>query len=82
MPDSIMYYQEDYVLLPPDLQPRFVKLPELREVLGRLLPTADLPKDLAKLSSPEQQITNLLETACELECQDGTWQWYVVRLDK
>lgn len=77
-----MYYEDDYVLLSPDLQPRFVKLPELREILEQLLPTASLPKDLEKLSNLEEQVNSLLKTACELECADGTWQWYVVRLER
>jgi len=41
-----------------------------------------LPVDLQKFPSIEQQVECLIKTACEFESEDGTWQWFVVRLEK
>ena len=84
MPSSMMYYEDTYVVLPPDMQEQFVTQPELEKILHDLLIDIQdaLPYDLQNLAISEQ-IQRLIKTACDLDCGDrGTWQWYVVRLDK
>ncbi|MFN5966308.1 MAG: chlororespiratory reduction protein 7 [Pseudanabaena sp.] len=42
-----------------------------------------MPRDLQNLKTIPEQVQRLIKTACDLDCGDrGTWQWYVVRLDK
>jgi Protein CHLORORESPIRATORY REDUCTION 7 len=84
VPDSIMYYEEQFVLLSPNMQQQFLNLTELTEKLRSLLTElqSDLPRDLAQISGIEAQVESLIKTACELDCSDGTWQWYAVRLEK
>ncbi|MFZ4729333.1 MAG: chlororespiratory reduction protein 7 [Pseudanabaena sp.] len=84
MPSSMMYYEDTYVVLPPDMQEQFVTQPELEKILHDLLIDIQdaLPYDLQNLVISEQ-VQRLIKTACDLDCGDrGTWQWYVVRLDK
>jgi hypothetical protein len=84
MPSSMMYYEDTYVVLPPDMQEQFVTQPELEKILHDLLIDIQdgLPYDLQNLAINEQ-VQRLIKTACDLDCGDrGTWQWYVVRLDK
>ncbi len=83
MPDRMMFYEETYVVLGPDLEQKFVNLTELRQILADLLDQSlhNLPKDLQDLNRAEQ-IDRLIDTVCEFETPGGTWQWYVVRLEK
>ncbi len=84
MPSSMMYYEDTYVVLPPDMQEQFVTQPELEQILHDLLADIQdaLPYDLQNLVINDQ-VQRLIKTACDLDCGDrGTWQWYVVRLDK
>ena len=83
MPSSMMYYEDTYVVLPPDMQEQFVTQPELEKILHDLLIDIQdaLPYDLQNLAISEQ-VQRLIKTACDLDCGDrGTWHWYVVRLD-
>jgi hypothetical protein len=68
------------------MQEQFVTQPELEKILHDLLveiPHQDLPTDLQNLPTINEQVQRLIKTACDLDCGDrGTWQWYVVRLDK
>ncbi len=85
MPSSIMYYEDTYVVLPPDMQEKFVTQPELEQILHDLLVNIQdaRPHDLQNLANIDEQVQRLIKTACDLDCGDrGTWQWYVVRLDK
>ncbi|AFY69556.1 hypothetical protein Pse7367_1262 [Thalassoporum mexicanum PCC 7367] len=85
MPDAMMYYQDNYVMLSPTMEQEFLTPPELRQKLSDLLANMQdqLPRDLQKFDRLEAQVDCLIDTACELEVEDqGTWQWYVVRLDK
>lgn len=86
MPSSMMYYEDTYVVLPPDMQERFVTQPELEQLLQDLLTDIhhqDLPTDLQSLTTVNERVQRLVKTACDLDCGDrGIWQWYVVRLDK
>lgn len=85
MPSSMMYYEDTYVVLPPDMQEKFVTQPELEQILQDLLTNIqdELPTDLQPLKTIDEQVQRLIKTACDLNCGDrGTWQWYVVRLEK
>ena len=85
MPSSMMYYEDTYVVLPPDMQEKFVTQPELEQLLHDLLVDIQdsLPHDLQNLKTIPEQVQRLIKTACDLDCGDhGIWQWYVVRLDK
>jgi Protein CHLORORESPIRATORY REDUCTION 7 len=85
MPDSLMYYEDNYVVLTPSMQEQFVTAPELAQILQDLLAGLqdDLPRDLQSISDIQQQAQRLIKTACELDCvEKGIWQWYAVRLDK
>jgi len=85
MPSSMMYYEDTYVVLPPDMQEKFVTQPELEQILHDLLVNIQdaLPYDLQNLANIDEQVQRLIKTACDLDCGDrGIWQWYVVRLDK
>lgn len=85
MPSSMMYYEDTYVVLPPDMKEQFVNQLELEQILHDLLADIQdaLPYDLQNLTTINEQVQRLIKTACDLDCGDrGTWQWYVVRLDK
>ena len=81
----MMYYEDTYVVLPPDMQEKFVTQPELEQILHDLLVNIQdvRPHDLQNLANIDEQVQRLIKTACDLDCGDrGTWQWYVVRLNK
>jgi len=79
-----MYQEDTYVLLSPAMVEQFVTVAELRGILQERvdrLPPDLIPQDLQGLPS-SQWIDRLLATACTLDTAEGTWQWYVVRLEK
>lgn len=87
MPDPIMYREDAYVLLDSDRPEEQILSAE--ELLVRLkqalqaLPADELPRDLQKLSDPEERARALLENACELDLGAEKYlQWYVIRLEK
>ncbi|MEE3715135.1 chlororespiratory reduction protein 7 [Tumidithrix elongata RA019] len=85
MPSSIMYYEDNYVVLAPSMTEQFMTASELENCLRGLLADIqdNLPLDLQKIPAIDDQVQRLLKTACELDCGDaGTWQWYAVRLEK
>jgi hypothetical protein len=84
-----MYQDDCYVVLSPDMTEEFVSLQELQNILKKLLipmqnqSPRSLPQDLQKITSLELQVERLINTACDLDCQElGIWQWYAVRLEK
>lgn len=85
MPDSIMFQEDAYVILETN-QPEVILTPtELLEKLKVILSQRqhDLPRDLQKLASVDEQAQYLMETSCELDMEPGEYlQWYVVRLEK
>jgi hypothetical protein len=83
MPDRIMFYEDTYVVIGPNLEQQFVGIEQLRQLLGNLLEQAgiDLAPDLTGLDR-ETQIERLIATGCELTAMEGVWQWYAVRLEK
>jgi hypothetical protein len=85
MPDSIMYYEDCYVVLSPSASEQFATRPELEQILRDLLATIqdNLPRDLQSIPAIDDQVRRLIDTACDLDCGDaGVWQWYAVRLEK
>jgi hypothetical protein len=85
MPDSLMYRQDAYVVLETNQPEQIVTPAEMLEKLKAILAQRqdDLPPDLSKFSSVDEQANYLLETSCDFNVGEGKYlQWYVVRLEK
>ncbi|MEO0828650.1 MAG: chlororespiratory reduction protein 7 [Cyanobacteria bacterium J06642_9] len=85
MPDALMYQEDMFVLLALGQAEEFLTPDELKDRLKNILATRqdDLPRDLQKFDTIDEQAQHLAETACELELAPGqTLQWYAVRLEK
>ncbi len=86
MPDSLMYQQDDYVVLETNQPEKFLTSTELLEKLKQTLQQLkeeELPHDLKKIDSLQAQVEYLLDTSCELDLAPGQYlQWYAVRLEK
>ncbi|NET30033.1 chlororespiratory reduction protein 7 [Okeania sp. SIO1I7] len=85
MPNSLMYQEENYVVLESNKPEQFMTGLELLEKLRSILAQQqqNLPRDLQKLSSLDAQAQKLRDTYCEYELSNGNFiQWYVVRLEK
>ncbi len=85
MPDSIMFQEDAYVLLETNQPEQILTPTELLEKLKAILSQRqdDLPRDLQKFTSIEEQAKYLMETSCELDVGPEDYlQWYVVRLEK
>lgn len=80
-----MYEEENYVVLEANKPEQFMTAVELLEKLRGIIATQqdNLPRDLQKLSSLDDQAEKLRDTYCEYEFTPGKFiQWYVVRLEK
>lgn len=86
MPDSLMYQQDDYVVLETNQPEQFLTSTELLEKLKQTLQQLqeeELPHELKKIDGIEAQAQYLLDTSCELDVGPGQYlQWYAVRLEK
>ena len=85
MPDSLMYEENNFVVLEPNQPEQFLTAAELLEKLKLILAKRqdDVPRELQKFTSVEAQAKYLLETYCELDVGPGNFlQWYAVRLEK
>ncbi len=85
MPDSIMFQEDAYVVLETNQPEQILTPAELLEKLKTILSQRqdDLPRDVEKFTSVEEQAQYLMETSCELDVGPGEYfQWYVVRLEK
>lgn len=86
MPDSLMYRDEEhFVVLEVNQPEQFLTATELLEKLAGILRDRqdNLPRDLQKFPTVEQQAEHLLETNCEFDLAPGHYlQWYAVRLEK
>ncbi len=85
MPDPLMYQQDTFVVLEPDTSEQFLTMAELLEKLQGILVQRqqNLPRDLQKFTSVEDQAQYLVDTSCELDVGPGQYlQWYSVRLEK
>lgn len=80
-----MFQEEAYVVLEPTQEEQLLTPEEWLEKLTTVLKTQqdDLPRDLQKFSTVEEQAKHLMETSCEFDVAPGQYlQWYVVRLEK
>ncbi|ALF52704.1 hypothetical protein ACX27_07315 [Nostoc piscinale CENA21] len=86
MPDSLMYQQDNFVVLETNQPEQFLTASELFEKLKTVLQTInsqDLPPDLQNIESLEARVQYLIDTSCELDVGKGQYlQWYAVRLEK
>ncbi len=85
MPDSIMYQEDGFVVLESEQPEQFLTAEELLEKLKGILRSRqdNLPRELQKFASVEEQAQHLMENFCELDVGSGQYlQWYVVRLEK
>ena len=85
MPDPLMYQQDTFVVLETNQPEQFFTAAELLEKLREILVhrQEDLPRELQKFASVEEQAQYLLDTSCEFDVGPGQYlQWYVVRLEK
>ncbi|MEH2204448.1 MAG: chlororespiratory reduction protein 7 [Nostoc sp.] len=86
MPDSLMYQQDNFVVLETNQPEQFMTPSELLEKLKTTLQQLiiqDLPPDLQKFDTVETQAQYLIDTSCELDIGPGKYlQWYAVRLEK
>lgn len=85
MPDSLMYDEEMYVVLEPELEEQFLTAADLLAKLESVLIACqeELPPDLQQRSTPHEQAQYLINTTCEFNLgPDQFLQWYAVRLEK
>jgi hypothetical protein len=85
MPDSLMYEENHFVVLETNQPEQFLTTTEMVEKLKLILIERqdNLPRELQKFSSVEDQAKHLLDTYCELDVGPGNFlQWYAVRLEK
>lgn len=86
MPDSIMYEENNFVVLETNQPEQFLTVEELFEKLKGILQklnNEDLAPDLRALDSLEAKVKYLIDTSCELDIGPGEYlQWYAVRLEK
>lgn len=85
MVDSLMYQEDYFVVLETEQTEQFLTPDELSEKLKSVIQTQklDLPVDLQKFSTLDEQAKYLRNNYCELNGDDGQYlQWYVVRLEK
>ena len=85
MPDPIMYQEDAYVVLESDKEEEFMSAEELKTKLQTLLQSkeVDIPRELDRFDSTEEQAQHLLDNYFELDIGEGKYlQWYVVRLEK
>ncbi|PSB23877.1 chlororespiratory reduction protein 7 [Stenomitos frigidus] len=85
MPDPRMYESDTFVLLESGRSEEFLSTAELLDKLKAALSQRqdDLPRDLQRFTSLQEQAQYLLETSCELDVGPSEFlQWYAVRLEK
>ena len=85
MADSIMYQEDAFVVLETDRPEQFMTPQELQQKLEATLSSeeVDIPRELEKFASVNEQAQHLMENYFELDVGEGKYlQWYVVRLEK
>jgi REP element-mobilizing transposase RayT len=85
MSAASMYDEEYFVVLETNQPEQILTVAELIEKLRSLLSTRqnDLPADLQKISSIDDQVRYLIDTSCEIDMAPGEYlQWYAIRLEK
>ncbi|AGF51409.1 ssl3829 [Synechocystis sp. PCC 6803] len=85
MVDPLMYQEEMFVFLADQEPETFLTPAEMTAKLTEILAEYDLPlpQGLDKLPTLAAKAEHLRDNYCDLDRGDGgTWQWYVVRLEK
>ncbi|HLP89970.1 MAG TPA: chlororespiratory reduction protein 7 [Nostocaceae cyanobacterium] len=86
MPNSLMYEEDNFVVLETNQPEQFLTVAELLIKLQQVLEKIafeDLPPDVQRFPSVEERAKYLLNTSCELDLGPGQYlQWYAVRLEK
>jgi len=85
MPDALMYDEDTFVVLETYQPEQFMTVPELLEKLKSVLSESqdNLPHDLQRFTTLEEQAQYLIDTSCDLNLKPGQYlQWYAVRLEK
>ncbi|MEZ2239809.1 chlororespiratory reduction protein 7 [Microcoleus sp.] len=80
-----LYDEDTFVVLETNQPEQFLTVAELLEKLKAILASSqeELPPDVQKISSVEEQAKYLINTYCELDVGPGKFlQWYAVRLEK
>lgn len=85
MVDSLMYQEDAFIVLEADQPEQILTPQELLEKLKAILSSRqdDLPRELQKLNSVDEQAEYLRDNFCEFDVgSNGYLQWYVIRLEK
>ncbi len=85
MPDALMYSEDTFVVLETNQPEQFLSAEELLSKLKSVLAGCqdNLPRDLQRFATIEEQAKYLLDTSCDLDVGAGQYlQWYAVRLEK
>lgn len=86
MPHPLMYSEDHFLVLQSGESEQILTLPELWNKLRGMLTAANLnqiPQDLQRFKTVEEQVQYLINTSCELNIVPGDFlQWYAVRLEK
>ncbi|MCS6812888.1 MAG: chlororespiratory reduction protein 7 [Cyanobacteria bacterium] len=85
MASSLLYDEDYFVVLEPNQAEQIVTAAELLAKLTSLLTNGigDLPSDVQRFATVDEQAKYLLATSCELPLAPGqVLQWYAVRLEK
>lgn len=85
MTDSLMFQEDEYVMLAPGQPEEILTAAEMLAKLESTLASTpvDLPTDVSSKSSIAAQAAYLLVNYCELDLPAGQYlHWYAVRLEK
>jgi len=85
MVDPRLYESDTFVLLEPNQPEQFLSTEELRQKLEAAIAARqdDLPRDLQRFTTIQEQAQYLLESYCDFDIAPGQFmQWYAVRLEK
>jgi hypothetical protein len=86
MTDSLMFQEDEYVVLTTGQAEEIVTAAEMLNLLSETLlnhSDIDFPADVLAKSSTAARAAYLLDNYCELDLGDGRYlHWYAVRLEK
>jgi Protein CHLORORESPIRATORY REDUCTION 7 len=86
MTDSLMFQENEYVVLSSDQPEEIITAAEMLVKLSETLLNhgeIDFPADVLAKSSTAARAAYLLDNYCELDLGEGRYiQWYAVRLEK
>lgn len=85
MTDSLMFQEDEYVVLTPGQPEEILTAAEMLAKLASTLAatSVDLPIDVSSKTSIAARAAYLLVNYCELDLDNGQYlHWYAVRLEK